>query len=115
LISNQQANLSALGEQGSDAERVAQAAATYLDYLNNTWMSEPLWQSWSQHGRIVASQLLNVAVEGVLPTTNHLEAFNGVLKNKYLPQWQRSGTRLRIDFLILILITKLLPEIFALR
>ncbi|KAJ7787599.1 hypothetical protein B0H14DRAFT_3579540 [Mycena olivaceomarginata] len=115
LISDQRSNLIALGQQGSDAEHVAQIATTYLDYLTNTWMSKPLWQSWSQHGRIVASQLLNVAVEGVLPTTNHLESFNGLLKNKYLPQWQRSGTRLRIDFLILILITKILPEIFALR
>jgi hypothetical protein len=61
LISDQRSNLIALGQQGSDAEHVAQIATTYLDYLTNTWMSEPLWQSWSQYGRIVASQLLNVA------------------------------------------------------
>jgi hypothetical protein len=54
-------------------------------------------------------------IEGVLPTTNHLESFNAVLKTQHLPQWQRSGTRLRIDFLILILITKILPGIFTLR
>ncbi|KAJ7120647.1 hypothetical protein C8R46DRAFT_1256644 [Mycena filopes] len=99
----------------SDAETAAQAAFTYLDYLVTTWMSDPLWQSWAQHGRIVASQLLKVPVGGVLPTTKHLESFNGLLKKKYLPQWQRSGTRLRIDFLILILITKILPEIFSHR
>jgi hypothetical protein len=115
LISDQRSNLSALSAQGPDAQRVAQAATVYLDYLVNTWMPEALWQSWSHHGRIIAAQLLNVPVEGVLPTTNHLESFNGLLKRKYLPQWQRSGTRLRVDFLILILITKILPEIFSLR
>lgn len=78
-------------------------------------MPEPLWQSWSHYGRIIASQILKIPVEGILPTTNHLESFNGLLKRKYLPQWQRCGTRLRVDFLILILITKILPEIFALR
>ncbi|KAJ7501990.1 hypothetical protein B0H11DRAFT_1799451, partial [Mycena galericulata] len=115
LIADQRSNLSALEAQGSDAQHVSRAASTYLDYLHNTWMPEPLWQSWSHYGRVVASQILKVPVEGVLPTTNHLESFNGLLKRKYLPQWQRSGTRLRIDFLILILITKILPEIFALR
>ncbi|KAJ7936483.1 hypothetical protein B0H13DRAFT_1589463 [Mycena leptocephala] len=115
LISDQRSNLSALSSQSPDAARVAQAVTTYLDYLVNTWMPEPLWQSWSHHGRIVAAQLLNVTIEGVLPTTNHLESFNGLLKRKYLLQWQRSGTRLRIDFLILILIAKGLPEISSLR
>ncbi|KAJ7274595.1 hypothetical protein B0H12DRAFT_995782, partial [Mycena haematopus] len=115
LIADQRSNLSALEEQGSDAQHVAQAAKTYLDYLTNMWMPESLWQSWSQHGRLIASQILQVPIEGVLPTTNHLESFNGLLKTQHLPQWQRSGTRLQIDFLILILITKILPSIFTSR
>ena len=88
---------------------------TYIDYLVNTWMPEPLWQSWSHKGRIITSTILKIPIEGVLPTTNHLEAFNGLLKHKYIPWWQRSGSRLCFDFLIHILITKILPDIFASR
>lgn len=78
-------------------------------------MPEPLWQSWSHKGRTIASAILKIPIEGVLPTTNHLEAFNGLLKRKYIPRWQRSGSRLRFDFLIHILITKILSDIFASR
>lgn len=78
-------------------------------------MPEALWQSWSQKGRVVASMLLKIPVEGVLPTTNHLESFNGVLKGKHIPQWAHSRSRLRVDFLICILITKILPGIFSQR
>lgn len=76
-------------------------------------MPEPLWQSWSQKGRSVASVLLKIPVEGVLPTTNHLESFNSLLKRKYIPHWQHSNSRLCFDFLIRILITQILPDIFA--
>ncbi|KAK7007268.1 hypothetical protein R3P38DRAFT_3212987 [Favolaschia claudopus] len=43
LIADQRSNLSALFEQGSDAEQMAKLALSYLDYLTNTWMPEPLW------------------------------------------------------------------------
>lgn len=46
---------------------------------------------------------------------NHLESFNGLLKRKYIPRWQRSGTRLQFDFLIHVLIAEILPDIFASR
>lgn len=78
-------------------------------------MHESLWQSWSQKGRAVASVILKIPIEGVLPTTNHLESFNCLLKRKYIPRWQRSGSRLRFDFLIHVLITQILPDIFASR
>lgn len=78
-------------------------------------MPEPLWQSWSHKGRTIASMILKIPIEGVLPTTNHLEAFNGLLKRKYIPRWQQSGSCLRFDFLIHIFITKIIPDIFASR
>lgn len=97
------------------AQFVSKAAIAYLEYLTTTWMPEPLWQSWSHKGRSVASVILRIPVEGVLPTTNHLESFNSLLKRKYIPQWQCSRARLRFDFLINILITHILPDIFANR
>ncbi|KAF8518308.1 hypothetical protein JB92DRAFT_3082453 [Gautieria morchelliformis] len=66
----------------------ARAGIRYLDYLTDTWMSHALWQSWSARGRQQASVLLDIPVEGVLPTTNHLESFNGILKRKHIARWQ---------------------------
>ena len=76
-------------------------------------MPESLWQSWSQKGCSVASSILKILIEGVLPTTNHLELFNSVLKQKHIPRWQCSGSHLRFNFLIQILINNILPDIFA--
>jgi hypothetical protein len=66
-------------------------ALAYLTYLTNFWMQEDLWRSWSRYGRIKAATRIGIPIDGVLPTTNHLEAFNGVIKNKYLPQLSQSG------------------------
>lgn len=115
LISDERLEIASLLHQGSAGHTAAKAAISYLDYLMSTWMAEPLWQSWSQKGRSVASAILKIPIEGVLPTTNHLESFNGLLKRKYIPRWQRSGSRLRFDFLIRILIIDILPSIFASR
>ncbi|KAF8510446.1 hypothetical protein JB92DRAFT_3144395 [Gautieria morchelliformis] len=93
----------------------ARAGIRYLDYLTDTWMSHALWQSWSARGRQQASVLLDTPVEGVLPTTNHLESFNGILKRKHIARWQRGGKRVRFDLLIYLLTTQILPGIFKQR
>lgn len=93
----------------------ATAGLTHIKYLLDTWMPISLWHSWSQQGRLAASKVLGIEVEGIIPTTNHLEAFNGVLKRKHIRQWQHAGKRLRIDLLVFLLITKILPGIFAHR
>ncbi|KAH9954982.1 hypothetical protein BGW80DRAFT_1467332 [Lactifluus volemus] len=85
----------------------------YLAYLCNYWMKEELWQSWSLHGRIKAASRLGIPVEGVLPTTNHLEVLNRIIKKKYLPQWQRSGNWLRFDVLVFHLVQHILPYLYA--
>jgi hypothetical protein len=114
LIVDERANITVLAQHGPIGQAASKAGLSFLDYLNLTWMPEPLWQSWSHKGHIVAAMILKIPVQGVLPTTNHLEAFNGLLKRKYIPQWQRSGSRLRFDFLVHVLICNILPEIFSL-
>ncbi|KZT32968.1 hypothetical protein SISSUDRAFT_1037372 [Sistotremastrum suecicum HHB10207 ss-3] len=96
-------------------DHVAQSRAIlkHIDYLHKTWMSEPLWKSWSTYGRLEASARLGISVDGVLPTTNHLESFNGILKRKHILQWERSGRRLRFDFFIFLLVNRIMPEIFS--
>ena len=93
----------------------ATAGLSHIKYLTDTWMSVSLWSGWSKKGRMEASTRLGIPVEGVIPTTNHLEAFNGILKRKHLHRWQRAGKRLRLDFLVYLLVIQILPGIFAHR
>ncbi|KAJ3555948.1 hypothetical protein NM688_g2298 [Phlebia brevispora] len=70
---------------------------------------------WSRFGRLTAAALLKRPVNKVLPTTNHLESFNGVLKREHLSRWRKGGQRLRLDVLIHVLVNNVLPSIFRLR
>lgn len=98
-----------LGDSASDKGLI------HLNYLSSYWVTDALWKSWSDYGRHIAGHILKCPFEGVLPTTNHLESFNGILKNKHLKRWQRSGRRLRVDVLIKVLIMQILPAIFLQR
>jgi hypothetical protein len=99
--------------QDTHSKKSGEAGLAFLNYFQSTWLSPDLWKSWSRKGRLKAAALLNVDIEGVLPTTNHLEPFNGVLKRKHITQWQRAGRQLRFDVLIYRLIVKILPSIYA--
>ncbi|KAF8590724.1 hypothetical protein K439DRAFT_1329278, partial [Ramaria rubella] len=92
---------------------VANAGLSFLKHLTDTWMPVSLWGSWSQKGRLEAFWCLKIPVERVIPTTNHLEAFNGILKRKHIGQWQRTGKCLRLDMLIHLLVMHILPGIFS--
>ncbi|KIJ36146.1 hypothetical protein M422DRAFT_261473 [Sphaerobolus stellatus SS14] len=98
-----------------DMDIAVTAGLAHIKYLTETWMPVSLWHSWSQKGHLTASEYLKTTIEGVIPTTNHLEAFNGVLKRKHIHHWQRAGKRVRIDLLIFLLITKILPGIYQYR
>jgi hypothetical protein len=58
---------------------------------------------------------LNIPVDKIVTTTNYLEAFNGVLKQKFIGQLQKGGRWLRFDLLIFLLIKQILPSIFIQR
>lgn len=93
----------------------AKAGLAYLDYLTTFWLPESLWKSWSYFGRIQAARILEIPVGAVASTTNHLEAFNAILKHKYITDHQRGGKRLRFDLLMFLLVTQILPAIFERR
>ena len=80
--------------------------------LDATHSVAKLVQIWAC---VSASTLLKIPVEGVIPTTNHLESFNRLLKWKHLATWLCSGHRLCFDFLINILIIRILPEVYGHR
>ena len=76
-----------LKEMAGETE-VAEKALTHLTYLRDYWTTDSLWACWSDFGRRYAASILNCPYELVLPTTNHLESFNGLLKRKHLRRWQ---------------------------
>lgn len=96
-----------------ESAKAVQAITTYIAYLRKIWMPMAMWSGWSRRGREDAAARMGVKVEVILTTSNHLESFNGRLKNHYIPQWQHSGHRLRLDILVYFLITNILPRIFA--
>ncbi|KAJ7734048.1 hypothetical protein DFH07DRAFT_754523, partial [Mycena maculata] len=64
--------------------RAARKAIVHIDYLDSYWTTDNLWPSWSDYGRTVLASMLGIAVDGVIPTTNHLESFNRILKRIHL-------------------------------
>jgi len=96
-----------------ESVKSSNAGLEYLKYIEKSWMPEELWSGWSMFRRKKAAARLGKPISGILPTTNHLESFNGVLKNKYLPQWQHSGHHLCFDVLIFHLVSSILPRLFA--
>ncbi|TBU41155.1 hypothetical protein BD309DRAFT_982047 [Dichomitus squalens] len=111
LITTEERMLQALN--GESQKRARDAGLAFLTYLRSTWMPPDMWRSWSRRGREDAAKKLGVTVDDVLPTTNHLEAFNGSLKRSYIPQWQHSGRRLRFDLLIYHLVISILPQVYS--
>ncbi|THH14925.1 hypothetical protein EUX98_g9541 [Antrodiella citrinella] len=113
ILSEQRAFEILASNPDPEAKKIASAGLEFVQYLTSTWMPTPLWKSWSKAGKISASQSIGIGVEFILTTTNHLEALNGRLKKKHLPQWQNSGHRLRFDILIYHLIFSIIPLIYA--
>ncbi|KAF8580992.1 hypothetical protein K439DRAFT_1619397 [Ramaria rubella] len=114
LITNETQVLHSL-KQRPEMVVAANAGLNFLKYLRDTWMPVSLWNGWSQKGCIDASQVLQTSIEGVIPTTNHLEAFDGLLKRKYISQWQRGGNCLRLDLFVYLLIMDIVPSMFSVR
>src|SRR5882762_1092704 len=108
------AEVKVLMEMSTETD-IAKKGVEHLAYLRDYWTTDALWQCWSDFGRRVAAEVLKCSFEGVLPTTNHLESFNGVLKQKHLCRWQHGGPQVCFDMLINLLITKILPSNFQQR
>ncbi|KAF7790755.1 hypothetical protein EIP86_001712 [Pleurotus ostreatoroseus] len=117
IITEEEAVLAAHKQEldESGCEIINHAEAHLLGYLRDWWCREALWHSSSDFGRAVAATHMGCAIDGVLPTTNHLESFNGVLKRGHLRRWQHGQKRLRLDVLVNILITHIILSIFEQR
>ncbi|KAG8755470.1 hypothetical protein FRC11_006006, partial [Ceratobasidium sp. 423] len=112
-----QQEIAALNQLAADHSYTVAASKglTHVQSLSSYWMAHALWQNWSEFGRLTAAAVIRISLEAVIPTTNHLESFNGVLKHKHLKRWSRGGRRVRADTLVNILATKIAPSIFQQR
>lgn len=70
---------------------------------------------WCTYGRIIAANLLQVPLEQIPRTNNHLESFNSELKIHQLQKYQNKGHLLRLDLLSIILIKSITPNILLKR
>ncbi|KAJ7144005.1 hypothetical protein C8R44DRAFT_915867 [Mycena epipterygia] len=85
------------------------AGLAFLTYLQGYIKVREMWESWSLAGAEEAARRMGIPVSKVARTTNHLESFNGRLKNIYFTPHMHSGRLPRIDFWVLTMITKVLP------
>ncbi|KAJ6459149.1 hypothetical protein C8R47DRAFT_994808, partial [Mycena vitilis] len=89
----------------------SKGALAFLAYLQGYLKVRDFWKSWSPAGAEEAAKKMGVPLSIIARTTNHLESFNGRLKGVYFAPYMHSGRLPRIDFWILIVITKVLPEL----
>lgn len=96
-------------------KKQSKGALSFLAYLQGFLKSESYWQMWSASGVQLAAYRLNIPVEKVVRTTNHLESFNSRLKRKYFAAYQNSGRLPRIDVWVLVLVQTVIPQILEER
>ncbi|KAJ7883316.1 hypothetical protein B0H13DRAFT_1512601, partial [Mycena leptocephala] len=94
------------------AKDQSKGALAFLTYLQRYLKVRDFWKSWSLAGVEEAAVRMGIPVSEVARTTNPLESFNGRLKGVYFAPYMHSGRLPRIDYWILTMITKVLPEFF---
>jgi len=68
--------------------------------------------SWLKAGAVKAAQILDIPVKDVPRTTNHLESFNGRIKQKYFTAYQCSGRLQQLDVWVMIMVTQVMVDFF---
>ncbi|PKC12197.1 hypothetical protein RhiirA5_464776 [Rhizophagus irregularis] len=61
---------------------IIQGALDFIYYIRDYWCGD-LAIGWCKYGRIVVANLLQVPLEQIPTTNNHLESFNSELKKRY--------------------------------
>ena len=86
----------------------------FVYYIHNYWCGNLILE-WCIYGRIIAADLLQVSLEQIPKTNNHLESFNSELKVHQLQKYQNNSHLLRLDVLSVILIKSITPNILLKR
>lgn len=94
------------------SQKQSKGGLAFLAYLGSYLRLRSFWLAWSKAGAIEASTRLNIAVDKVPRTNNHLESFNCRIKNKYFEAYSHAGRLPRLDLWVLIITTKIMPGFF---
>ncbi|PKK57839.1 hypothetical protein RhiirC2_797318 [Rhizophagus irregularis] len=78
-------------------------ALEFVKYFNEYWIGN-IEFGWTYYGKLIAANILNVFIDSIPNTNNHLEAFNNQLKTHHLNRFQNGGHLLRLDVLSVLLI-----------
>jgi hypothetical protein len=82
----------ALGKkQDSISRKQSKGGLAFLAYLSIYLHVCSMWLAWSKAGAIEASKCLEKPLEDIPRTNNHLESFNGRIKNKYFEGYTHAG------------------------
>ena len=103
-----------LGTRGNNAidMKKSQGGLAFLAYFKTYLNLRSFWMSWSKAGAVEAARILDIPVKDVPRTTNHLESFNGRIKQKYFTAYQRSGRLPRLDVWVMIMVTQVMVDFF---
>jgi hypothetical protein len=103
----------ALGKkQDSISRKQSKGGLAFLAYLSSYLHVRSMWLTWSKAGVIEAAKRLEKPLEDIPRTNNHLESFNGRIKNKYFEGYTHAGRLPRLDLWVLIIITNVMPGFF---
>jgi hypothetical protein len=82
----------------------------FIKYFKEYWIGN-IELSWTYYGRLIAANILNITVDSIPNTNNHLEAFNNQLKTYQLDRFKNGGNLLRLDILSVLLIKCITPNL----
>lgn len=100
------------GKSDPTSKAQGKGGLAFLNYLGSYLRVRSFWLAWSKAGVIEAATRLGVPIDRVPRTNNHLESFNGKIKNKYFEAYKHTGRLPRLDLWVLLIITKVMPDYF---
>ena len=89
---------------------IVNGALEFVKYFKEHWIGD-IEIGWTYYGRLIAAKILNVSVDSIPNTNNHLEGFNNQLKNHQLNRFQNNGHMVRLDIMGVLLIKSITPNL----
>ncbi|RDB27252.1 hypothetical protein Hypma_004515 [Hypsizygus marmoreus] len=104
----------ALGRKRDGISKLrSKGALAFLNYLGSYLQVRSFWLAWSKAGVVDAAKQLDLSPEAVPRTNNHLESFNGRIKNKYFEAYLHTGRLPRLDLWVHLVISRVIPDFFS--
>ena len=89
---------------------IINGALEFVKYFKEHWIGN-IELGWTYYGKLIAANILNLPIDSIPNTNNHLEAYNNQLKTHQLNRFQNGGHLLRLDILSVLLIKSITPNL----